>query len=230
MPPSDPKAQVDAIFRDFDRSDTPGCAVGVYRDRQIAYARGYGMANLELNVGNTPQTVFDIGSIAKQFTAMAIHLLARDGKLSLDDDIRKWVPEIPSYGKTITLRHLLHHTGGIRDYIELMSLQGMVEEDLTATDVLDIMALPTAPNFAPGEDHLYCNTGYILLAVSWRRRTASPCETLPSSGSLRRWAWAHPVSTSPHADHPQPRDRVHQGRMASTGSTCPTGSRRATAL
>lgn len=163
---ADTKAKVDAIFRDVDRSDSPGCAVGVYRDGQIAYARGYGMANLELNVGNTPQTVFDIGSVSKQFTAIAIHLLAREGKLSLDDDIRKWVPEIPSYGKTVTLRHLLHHTGGLRDYIELMSLQGMVEEDLSPeSDVLEIMARQKAPNFAPGEDYLYCNTGYNLLAL-----------------------------------------------------------------
>ncbi len=163
---ADTKAKVDAIFRDVDRSDSPGCAVGVYRDGQIAYARGYGMANLELNVGNTPHTVFDIGSVSKQFTAMAIHLLAREGKLSLDDDIRKWVPEIPSYGKTVTLRHLLHHTGGLRDYIELMSLQGMVEEDLSPeSDVLEIMARQKAPNFAPGEDYLYCNTGYNLLAL-----------------------------------------------------------------
>ena len=92
---ADTKAKVDAIFRDVDRSDSPGCALGVYRDGQIAYARGYGMANLELNVGNTPQTVFDIGSVSKQFTAIAIHLLAREGKLSLDDDIRKWVPRDP---------------------------------------------------------------------------------------------------------------------------------------
>ena len=163
---ADAKAKVDAIFRDVDRSDSPGCAVGVYRDGQIAYARGYGMANLELNVGNTPQTVFDIGSVSKQFTAIAIHLLAREGKLSLDDDIRKWVPEIPSYGKTVTLRHLLHHTGGLRDYIELMSLQGMVEEDLSPeSDVLEIMARQKAPNFAPGDDYLYCNTGYNLLAL-----------------------------------------------------------------
>ena len=164
--PADTKAKVDAIFRDVDRSDAPGCALGVYRDGQIAYARGYGMANLELSVGNTPQTVFDIGSVSKQFTAMAIHLLAREGKLSLDDDIRKWVPEIPSYGKTVTLRHLLHHTGGLRDYIELMNLQGIVEEDLSPeSDVLEIMARQKAPNFAPGEDYLYCNTGYNLLAL-----------------------------------------------------------------
>ncbi len=163
-------AKVDELFRDYDRTDTPGCAVGVYRDGRIVYARGYGMANLELSIANTPQTVFDIGSTSKQFSAFAIQLLAREGKLSLDDDVRKWVPEIPSYGKTVTIRHLLHHTGGLRDYIELMSLQGVMTEDLTGdAEVLDIMARQKAPNFAPGEEHLYCNTGYFLLSVIVKR-------------------------------------------------------------
>ena len=166
----DVRSRVDELFREYDRSDSPGCALGVFRDGKIEYARGYGMANLELGVANTPQTVFDIGSTSKQFTAFAIQLLARDGKLSLDDDVRKWVPEIPSYGKTVTIRHLLHHTGGLRDYIELMSLQGVMTEDLTVdADVLDIMARQKAPNFAPGEEHLYCNTGYFLLSVIVKR-------------------------------------------------------------
>ncbi len=166
----DARSRVDELFRDYDRSDAPGCALGVFRDGRIEYARGYGMANLELGVANTPHTVFDIGSTSKQFTAFAIQLLARDGKLSLDDDVRKWVPEIPSYGRTVTIRHLLHHTGGLRDYIELMSLQGVMTEDLTGdADVLDIMARQKAPNFAPGEEHLYCNTGYFLLSVIVRR-------------------------------------------------------------
>ncbi len=170
--PADPRTRVDEIFREYDRSDTPGCALGIYRDGKIAYARGYGMANLELGVANTSQTVFDIGSTAKQFSAFAIQLLAREGKLSLDDDVRKWVPEIPSYGKTVTIRHLLHHTGGLRDYIELMSLQGVLEQDLTTDqDTLDIMALQKAPNFAPGEEHLYSNTGYFLLSTIVKRVT-----------------------------------------------------------
>jgi CubicO group peptidase (beta-lactamase class C family) len=128
------------------------------------------MANLELGVANSPQTVFDIGSTGKQFTAFSIQLLAQEGKLSLDDDIRKWIPEIPSYGKTITIRHLLHHTGGLRDYIELFSLQGVVQEDLSVDqDVLDILARQKAPNFPPGEEHLYSNTGYNLLSLIVKR-------------------------------------------------------------
>jgi CubicO group peptidase (beta-lactamase class C family) len=170
--PVDPRTKVDELFREYDRSDAPGCALGVFRDGKIVYARGYGMANLELGVANTPQTVLDIGSTAKQFSAFAIQLLAKDGKLSLDDDIRKWVPEIPSYGKTVTIRHLLHHTGGLRDYIELMSLQGVMTEDLTTdADTLEIMGRQKAPNFPPGEEHLYSNTGYFLLSVIVKRAT-----------------------------------------------------------
>ncbi|HEX4441442.1 MAG TPA: serine hydrolase domain-containing protein [Thermoanaerobaculia bacterium] len=168
--PADTKSRVDAVFAEYDRSDSPGCALGVFRDGRVAYARGYGMANLELGIANSPQSVLDIGSTGKQFTAFSIQLLASEGKLSLDDDIRKWVPEIPDYGKTITIRHLLHHTGGLRDYLELFSLQGVEEEDLsTREDALAVLALQKAPNFAPGEEHLYSNTGYFLLGEIVRR-------------------------------------------------------------
>ncbi len=180
---ADTKTRVDAIFRDFDRSDSPGCALGVYRDGRIVYERGYGMANLELGAGISPQTVFDIGSTSKQFTAFSIHLLAREGKLSLDDDVRKWVPEIPSYGKTVTIRHLLHHTGGLRDYIELMELQGLQTEDLTTEgDSLAILARQKAPNFPPGQEYLYSNSGFFLLGVIVKRA---------SGQSLRDFAQQH---------------------------------------
>ena len=167
---TDVKGRVDALFREYDRSDSPGCALGVYRDGKIVYERGYGMANLELGVANAPQTVFDIGSTSKQFTAFSIHLLAREGKLSLDDDIRRWVPEIPSYGPTITIRHLLHHTGGLRDYIELMELQGLETEDLTTeADSLAVLSRQKAPNFPPGQEYLYSNSGFFLLGVIVKR-------------------------------------------------------------
>ncbi|MEP6993127.1 MAG: serine hydrolase domain-containing protein [Acidobacteriota bacterium] len=168
--PTETRAQVDAVFAEYDRSDSPGCSLGVFRDGKIEYARGYGMANLELGVANSPQTAFDIGSTSKQFTAFSIHLLARDGKLSLDDDIRKWLPEMPSYGKTITIRHLIHHTSGLRDYIVAMELQGVQSEDYTTEqDALDILMRQKAANFAPGEEHLYSNTGYFLLGVIVKR-------------------------------------------------------------
>jgi CubicO group peptidase (beta-lactamase class C family) len=168
--PDDAKTRVDAIFKEYDRSDSPGCALGVYRNGRIEYARGYGMANLELGIANSPQTVLDIGSTGKQFTALSIHLLASEGKLSLDDDVRKWIPEIPDYGQTVTVRNLLHHTGGLRDYIVLFDLQGVVAEDLsTREDTLGVLARQKAPNFAPGAEHLYSNTGYFLLGEIVRR-------------------------------------------------------------
>jgi CubicO group peptidase (beta-lactamase class C family) len=174
-PVPDTKSQVDAVFAEYDRSDSPGCALGVYRDGRILYARGYGMANLELGVANSPQTVFDIGSTSKQFTAFSIQLLAREGKLSLDDDIRKWLPEVPSYGKTITIRHLLHHISGLRDYLVAMELQGIQEEDYTTEqDALDIIARQKGINFPPGQEYLYSNTGYFLLGVIVKRASGQP--------------------------------------------------------
>jgi CubicO group peptidase (beta-lactamase class C family) len=169
-PPSNRKAQLDALFAAYDRSDSPGCTLGVFQNGRIAYARGYGMANLELGVANSVQTVFDIGSLGKQFTAFSILLLARDGKLSLDDDIRKFLPEIPDYGARVTVRNLLHHTGGLRDYIGLLSLEGLRTEDVTTEqDALDVLARQKAPLFAPGSRYEYSNSGYFLLGVIVKR-------------------------------------------------------------
>lgn len=170
--PPTKESRVDALFVEADRSDTPGCALGIFQDGRIAYAKGYGMANLELGVANTPHTVYDIGSLGKQFTAFSIYLLARDGKLSIDDDVRKYVPELPDFGKPVTIRHLLHHTGGLRDYIELLELEGHGSEDLTtAREALDTLTRQKAPLFAPGERYEYSNTGYFLL--SWVVKRAS---------------------------------------------------------
>jgi len=197
--PSDTKTRVDAIFAEYDRSDSPGCVLGVFRDGRIAYARGYGMANLELGVANSPQTVMDIGSTGKQFTAFSIQLLANEGKLSLDDDVRKWIPEIPSYGKTITLRHLLHHTGGLRDYIELFSLQGIEEEDLsTREDTLKVLALQKAPNFEPGEEHLYSNTGFFLLGEVVRRASGKSLRDFAAERIFRPLGMLHTQYNDAH--------------------------------
>jgi len=163
-------ARVDAIFAQWDRTDSPGCALGVYRSGRIEYARGYGMANLELGVALSPQSVFDIGSTSKQFTAMSIMLLARDGKLSLDDDIRKYIPELPDYGKTITIRHLLTHTSGIRDYLTLWALAGVDDADLTTDqDALDLLSRQRELNFAPGDQWLYSNSGFFLASIIVKR-------------------------------------------------------------
>src|SRR5579863_2023703 len=165
-------SKIDEIFKDYAKVDSPGCALGIYRDGAIAYAKGYGMASLELGVTITPQTVFDIGSTSKQFTAFSILLLQQQGKLSLDDDIRKFIPEIPDYGKRITLRHLMTHTSGMRDYAGLFDLAGIPEQNLTNDqDAVDLIVRQKALNFTPGDEWDYSNTGFFLLSQVVKRVT-----------------------------------------------------------
>src|SRR5579872_4749926 len=122
-------AAVDEVFADYTKPGSPGCAVAVYRNGKVSYAKGYGLANIEEDVPITPDSVFDIGSTSKQFTAASILLLEKQGKLKLDDDIRRFVPEIPAYpepgGDRVTILHLLNHTSGIRDYLALFNLAGI---------------------------------------------------------------------------------------------------------
>jgi CubicO group peptidase (beta-lactamase class C family) len=161
-----PEARVDELFRQFTVGESPGCAVGVMREGKLILARGYGLANLEHGVPIMPATVFDIASASKQFTAASVVLLALRGRLSLDDDVRKHIPELPDYGKTITIRHLLHHTSGLRDYVLLMVLSGFDVDAVTnRDDALRVIARQKALNFDPGEDHLYSNSGYFLLSI-----------------------------------------------------------------
>jgi CubicO group peptidase (beta-lactamase class C family) len=172
--PADVEAGVDAVFARFT-AQTPGCAVGVVRDGVLVHAKGYGQASVELGVPITPATVFDIGSVSKQITAASIVLLAQQGKLALDDDLRKFVPEIPDYGQKITLRHLLHHTSGLRDYIGLLTLAGAQEESVTTdADALAAIVRQKGVNFAPGDDYLYSNTGYFLLSLVVRKASGKP--------------------------------------------------------
>lgn len=158
--------RTDSVFADYDRADAPGCALGVYRDGRIEYARGYGMADLEHRVPIATHTVFDLGSTSKQFTAASVLLLAQEGKLSLDDDVRRHVPELPAYGTPITIRHLLNHTSGLRDYIGVLSMGGMRYDDVTTPqDALDAIVRQRQLNFEPGTKHLYSNSGYFLLSI-----------------------------------------------------------------
>jgi CubicO group peptidase (beta-lactamase class C family) len=162
--------QIDGVFAEWDNTRSPGCVVGVSRGGRVVFARGYGMSNLEYDVPNTPGSIFHIASISKQFTAAAVALLAADGKLSWSDDIRRYLPELPDYGHTITLAHLAHHTSGLRDQWSLLRMAGWREDDvITEADVLAIAARQRALNFAPGEEFLYCNTGFTLLAVVVKR-------------------------------------------------------------
>ncbi len=164
-----PPESIDKVFSDYGK-DGPGCALAVVRDGGIVYSKGYGMASLEHGVPITPQTVFDIGSTSKQITATAILLLAQDGKLSLDDDVRKHIPEMPDLGTPVTLRHLLHHTSGVRDYIELLQLGEISFEDVaTDDDALVALSRQRALDFRPGDEHSYSNSGYFLLSLVVKR-------------------------------------------------------------
>ncbi|NMO19956.1 serine hydrolase [Pyxidicoccus fallax] len=162
--------QVDAIFAPWSGKTTPGCGVGISREGTLDYVRGYGMSNLEYDVPITPQSIFYTGSITKQFTAFAIGLLAQEGKLSLGDDLRKYLPEMPDFGKTITIAHLMHHTNGLREQGQLLSLAGWRSEDLyTEADVLWALTRQRGLNFAPGSEVVYGNAAYTLLGVIVRR-------------------------------------------------------------
>lgn len=164
--------KVDAIFAEYDKTNSPGCALAILKDGKIMYKRGYGMSNMEYNIAITPTSVFHIASISKQFTAAAIVRLSLEGKLSLDDDIRKYIPEVPDFGHKITFNNLIHHTSGIRDQWSLQRLAGWRADDLiTEKDILDMLARQKALNFLPGEEYLYCNTGFTLAAIAVKRIT-----------------------------------------------------------
>src|SRR5262249_15505607 len=162
---ADLPAAVDKLFAAWDRRDSPGCALLVLRDGKVVHQRGYGMANLEHGIPITPATVFNIASVSKQFTCFLVLLLVEAGLLSLDDDVRRHVPEVPDFGKPITLRHLMHHTSGLREDWSMLTLAGWRTEDVvTRGDVLDLLRRQRDLNFEPGRQFLYCNTGYQLLA------------------------------------------------------------------
>jgi CubicO group peptidase (beta-lactamase class C family) len=164
--------KVDALFAAYDKPGSPGCALGVVRDGGFIYKRGYGEASLELGVPLTPQSVFYMGSVSKQFTAASVVLAAEQGYLSLDDDIRKYIPELPSYGKPITLRNMLHHTSGLRDIFSLLALAGRNAEDMHSTpELLDLVSRQKALNFSTGDEFLYSNSNYFLMSVVIRRAT-----------------------------------------------------------
>ena len=160
----DARAQrADSVFQRFDHTDSPGCALGVYEDGKILYARGYGMASLEHGVALSPRSVLDVGSISKQFTAMSILMLQKEGKLSLDDPIRKYIPEMPPYADKITLRRALSQTSGLRDLYVMMAQTGRTFEGDTI-DALRVITRSAEPNYEPGARYLYTNSGWILAA------------------------------------------------------------------
>ena len=165
--PPDVAARVDAVFKLWNRDNTAGCAVSVARAGETVYARGFGMAHLEQPAPITPETIFEAGSVSKQFTASALVLLALDGKLSLDDPVHEYLPELPNFGAPITIRHLLTHTSGLRTFRPLVALRGRPDGFAVHTnaEVLALMARQRDLNFPPGEEYLYSNAPYILSVV-----------------------------------------------------------------
>ncbi len=224
--PTDPR--VDAIFADL-RGDRPGAAVGVLFDGEIVHRAGYGLANLDHGVPITPATVFDIASISKQFGALAALLLEAEGNLDLDADVREYVPELPDFGAAITPRHLIHHTGGIRDWPHTMALGGIEFTDVISFEkILRMLHNQQAINFPPGSEYAYSNTGYNLLAraievqsgMSFREYTHS--RIFAPLGMIRTHFSDDHLEVVPgraESYAPVPDDSEAGGRAAGTGET-----------
>ena len=184
--------KVDQIFAAYDKPDSPGCALGVVRDGEFIYKRGYGEGSLELSVPLTPQSVFYMGSVSKQFTAASVVLASEQGFLSLDDDVRKYVPEVPSYGKPITLREMLHHTSGFRDILGLLLLAGRNFEDIHPTpELLDLLSRQKALNYMPGDEYLYSNTNFFLFSVIIKRATGKPLSQFAEENIFKPLGMTH---------------------------------------
>jgi CubicO group peptidase (beta-lactamase class C family) len=159
--------KVDKLFAQWNRADSPGAAVVVIKDGAVVYQHGYGCADLEHHIPITPQTLFDVASVAKQFTGLSVAMLVEQGKLSLDDDIHKHLPDVPDFGKPITINNLLHHTSGLRDWPETLALSDVdMEAPITLDMILEMVRRQRELDFAPGEEEQYSNTGYNLLAAT----------------------------------------------------------------
>ena len=192
--------KVDKLFARWDSTVSPGAALAIVKDGKIIYKRGYGMANLEYNIPITTTSVFRIGSTSKQFAAASIAILAREGTISLDDDIRKYIPEMPGYQRPITVRNLVHHTSGILDYTSLLSLAGyMPDADCpTIEETIEILARQKNLNFPPGEEYSYSNSGYFLLSVIVERASG---KTLNEFAQERIFKPLGMKNTHFHDDH-----------------------------
>ena len=158
--------QVDALFERWNTLESSGAVISIVDKNELVYLQGYGSANLEYNIPNDPRSsVFEIASVAKQFTSFCILLLEKEGLLSLDDDIRKYIPEVPDFGYRITLRHLATHTSGLRDQWNLLQLAGWRMDDvITNAHVFRLVERQQTLNFIPGDEFRYSNTGHTLLA------------------------------------------------------------------
>lgn len=183
---------IDSLFSAWDSMETPGAALGVIRDGQLIYAKGYGSADLEHDVPITPETVFYIGSVSKQFVTFCILLLEEQGKLDLDDRIQKYLPEFPEYDAPLTIRHFIHHTSGVRDYLTLMDLKGRSYLDhITPLEVYDLIKRQQELNFTPGERYLYSNSCYFMLAMIVEKASGMPIREFARENIFEPLGMAH---------------------------------------
>lgn len=163
--PADWKKKIDEVFLAWDTAWTPGVAVAVVKDGGIAYSNAYGYAHMEYDIPNSPSTVFHIASVSKQFTTFSVLLLEADGKLSLDDEVQKYIPELPRFDYPVTLRQLAHNVSGLRDQWNLLGMAGWRLDDvITNEQVLRLLSRQRELNFRPGDEYLYSNSGFTLLA------------------------------------------------------------------
>ncbi|MDB4875629.1 MAG: hypothetical protein JWM41_2075 [Gemmatimonadetes bacterium] len=194
--------RIDAVFSRYSSLDAPGCALGVYQDGRIAMAKGYGAANIEYRIPLSGTTPMIMGSVSKQFTAAAIALLVQDGRISLDDDVRKYLPELPDYGKRITINNLVHHTSGLRDFWALAEAAGMrLDDGYTVSDMLALASRQHHLNFDPGAEYNYSNTGYIALGEIVHRVSG---KTLREFAAERIFTPLDMRISHFHDDHNQP--------------------------
>jgi CubicO group peptidase (beta-lactamase class C family) len=205
------KQRVDQIFADYTKPDSPGCVLGVIQNGNFVYRKGYGLGSVELGVPLSPQSVFYMGSVSKQFTAASIVLAAEQGFVSLDDNVRKYIPEIRDYGQPITLRQMLHHTSGLPDVLSMLGISGRNLEDLHPTaQLMELIVRQKALNFNPGQQYLYSNTGYFLLAEVVKRATKKTLSEFASENIFKPLGMQH---TRFYDDH----TLVVPGRVAAYG-------------
>jgi len=191
---------IDAILSPYSGANQPGATVAIIKDGKIVFKKGYGMADLKRRKANGPNISYKIASVSKQFTAAAIATLVQDGKLSLSDDVRKYVPDFPDYGKLITIYHLLYHTSGIRDYMVLMWLTGKsFEDNFTNADALAMIYRQKELNFVPGHRCVYSNSNYILLAAVVENVTGKNLALYARETLFKRLGMQHSGFENPHS-------------------------------
>ena len=194
-----PTQKVDQIFTVYDKPGSPGCSLGVIRNGDFVYRKAYGSASLELRVPLSPQSVFYMGSVSKQFTAAGIVLAAEQGYLSLDDDVRKYIPELPDYGHVITLRQMIHQTSGFRDFFSLLDLSGHNVADFNSPeDIFKIVVRQRGLNNIPGDEWIYSNTNYFLLGIVVKRATKKSLSEFAAENMFQPLAMFHTLFYDDH--------------------------------